>query len=79
MVITINETGRLILQGDCSLVLNSLSPGKVFILNKEGETLQGHNLVAGDNIIDISGLKQGSYALRIENRNNHCVSSFEIK
>jgi hypothetical protein len=79
MLITINETGRLILNEESCLLLHSQSPGKVYVLNKGGETLQWQKIIAGDNIIDISQLRQGSYALRIENKNNHTLSSFEIK
>jgi hypothetical protein len=77
MPITINEAGRLILNDDSRLVLHCLSPGKVYILSKGGETLQWQKITAGDNVIDISHLQSGSYALRIENKNNHTLSSFE--
>jgi hypothetical protein len=77
MLITINETGRLILKKDNSLLLHSLSDGKVYILNEGGETLQWQKIIAGDNVIDLSHLQKGSYALRIENKNNHTLSSFE--
>ena len=77
MPITINETGRLVLNDDSRLLLHSLSAGKVYILNKGGETLQWQKITAGNNFIDVSDLKQGSYAIRIENKNNHTLSSFE--
>jgi hypothetical protein len=77
MPITINETGRLVIKDDSRIVLHSLSAGKVYILSKGGETLQWQKITAGDNFIDVSHLQQGSYAIRIENKNNHTLSSFE--
>lgn len=77
MPININEAGRLVLKDDNCLLLHSLSAGKVYILSKGGETLQWQKITAGNNIIDVSSLKQGSYAIRIENKNNHALSSFE--
>ena len=79
MPITINEAGRIVLKDDSCLLMHSLSAGKVYILGKGGETLQCQKITAGDNVIDISHLQQGAYALRIENKNNHTLSSFEIK
>lgn len=77
MLITINENGRLILKEESCLLLQSQSAGKVYVLNSGGETLHWQKIIAGDNIIDLSRLQNGSYALRIENKNNHTLSSFE--
>lgn len=77
MPITINEAGRLVLKDDNCLLLHSRSVGKVYILGKGGETLQWQKISAGNNVIDVSHLQQGSYAIRIENKNNHTLSSFE--
>jgi hypothetical protein len=79
MLITINETGKLVLKEDSCLLLHSLSAGKVYVINEGGEIRQWQKIVTGDNIIDLSRLQSGSYALRIENKNNQALSSFEIQ
>lgn len=79
MPTTINESGKLVLKQGKTLSLNSLSHGKIFLLNKSGETLAWQKIEPGDNIIDTSLLKQGSYAIRIENKHHYTLSSFEIE
>jgi hypothetical protein len=79
MLITINDTGRLVLKEKSTLLLDSQSPGKVYILSQGGETLQWQKITTGNNIIDISKLQHGTYALRIENKNSRTLSSFEIQ
>jgi hypothetical protein len=77
-IVTINETGRLILREEKEICISSQTAGKVYLLGKGGELIRSHPLFAGENKIDFGALELGSYVLRIENKNNFSVCSFEI-
>ena len=77
--ISINESGKLIFTGEGCFLLNSRSPGKVYLLGKDGETIWSQKIILGENVINIPALANGQYAIRIENKNNTTLSSFEIQ